>query len=214
MKNIPCYAGVPFTNRAMVSRWPQMIPKECRTCWKTDKRSFTVRWEIPPDAPARPIRLVLRNNAVVFEVERGSIEVADGIEVVSAGPYGAIAVSRLECWGTLVDVPAAGVVVTVHLVGALPFRSKFLRNPELGPIFKRLPRSPPGIFSLGVRNMERGLLGTLPDPGEHLIATRFPSAGLLSFIASIPRALYKPEAHQRKPGARVGASLRQAPGDD
>jgi len=214
MRNIPYCASIPFTNRAMVGRWPQMIPKKCRTCWKTDKRSFTVGWEIPPDAPARPIRIVLRNNAAVFEVGRGSIEVVDGIESIFAGPSGAVGVSRRECWITLLDIPAAGVVITVHLLGALPFRSKFLRNPELAPIFERLQGSPPGIFSLGVRNMDRGPLGTLPDPGEHRIATRFPSAGLLSFIASIPRALYKPEANQRKPGDRVGASVPQTPGDD
>jgi hypothetical protein len=214
MKSIPCYAGVPFTNRAMVGRWPQMIPKECRTCWKTDKRSFTVRWAIPPDAPARPIRIVLRNNAAVFEVERGSIMVTDGIESIFAGPSGAVGVSRRECWITLVDVPAAGVVITVHLVGALPFRSKFLRNPELAPIFEHLQGSPPGIFSLGTRDLERGLVGILPDPGEHLVATRFAHAGFFRFAASIPRALYKPEANQVKPSAGVRASLRQAPGED
>lgn len=214
MKNIPSYAGVPFTNRAMVSRWPQMIPKECRTCWKTDKRSFTVRWEIPPDAPARPIRIVLRNNALVLEVVHGSIEVVDGIESIFAGPCGAVGVSRRECWINMLDVPAAGVVITVHLVGALPFRSKFLRNPELAPIFERLQGSPPGIFSLGTLDLERGLVGILPDPGEHLVATRFAHAGFFRFAASISRALYKPEANQGKPSAGVSASLRQAPTDD
>ena len=174
-----------------------MIPKECRTCWKTDKRSFTIHWEIPPDAPARPIRIVLRNNALVLEVVHGSIEVVDGIESIFAGPCGAVGVSRRECWITLLDVPAAGVVITVHLVGALPFRTKFLRNPELAPIFERLQGSPPGIFSLGTRDLERGLVGILSDPGEHLVATRFAHAGFFRFAASIPMALYKPERKRR-----------------
>ena len=90
----------------------------------------------------------------MFEVERGGIEGADGIESIFSGPCGAAGVSRRECWITLLDVPGAGVVITVHLVGALPFRTKFLRNPELAPIFERLQGSPPGIFSLGTRDLE------------------------------------------------------------
>jgi hypothetical protein len=161
---------------------------------------------VPPDAANRPIRIVLRNNAVVFEVKVGSVEVSYGLERFQAGPGASVAVSRHECWISPIEIPQTGLIITTHIVGTLPLRTALTRNPAIAGILAQLRDKLPGIFFLGEQVPH--VRGVSPDPGEQLVSTHIYHPGFLRFVASIPKALYRPEA-KRPIQARVKSKQRQ-----
>jgi len=168
-----------------------MVPAQFRRRWQADRRSFTFDWVIPAEFDEQPIEVVLRNNAAVFELLGGEIEIGDGLEVVSSRAGSAVAVSLGRFNVTPVTTCYADVHIQVHIMGTLPLRELILSSPVYSQLLERLKGTLPGIFDLAGEPLYERKVRT--DPGEIMVVRYTPVPMFLRFLASVPRVFKRPE---------------------
>lgn len=183
-----------------------MIPRTARKCWLTGKRSFSFLWTIPPDADGLPIRLILRGNGVLIELLDGTVVVEDGLDTHRVASPRSIAVSLKECTITAALMPPEGVRALVHVLGTVPLRSMLKRHPRFSKLLEESEEVSSGVYPLGHHHVTTGHhflnVGGGGDIGERLVMHHLFQTNFIRFLASIPKALHKPESKRKKAAAR------------
>jgi hypothetical protein len=184
-----------------------MVPRAARKIWPTGKRSFSFLWTIPPAAEGLPIRLILRGNGVLIEVLDGILAFEDGLDLHRIGSPRSIAVSLKECMITPALMPPEGVRALVHVVGTVPLRSMLKRHSHFSKLLEQSEVASSGVYPLGHHHLTNGhqFLNAVGGgyTGERLVLHHLQHTNFIRFLASIPRALHKPEPTRNKAGSNL-----------
>ncbi len=169
----PRFGPMPdFSSPSGVARWPSMIPRVERLCWRHSARSFTFPWQVP-GATRRPLELRLEGICIVIEVLGGSLTMLHGNHrhVILANHAVAISALRLVLKPTIVDTP-----VLVHVMRTMPNAKNFLSadpSDRLSPWWRlvKFAGEPPGVFPLGLHQYARSCEAPQCNPwiGEKMI---------------------------------------------